>query len=125
TNGRQQAVWISNMMAVLCMSAAALTSLLAPTTVLPSPQILLFGVGMLLLVGSYILGTPAWLGLTSVQVDDSRQAQALSLMQTSQGVGVVMGTAMVAGIGHLLTTWEKVGQEVGERIGGRLGDAIA
>jgi DHA1 family multidrug resistance protein-like MFS transporter len=123
--GRPQAVWISYVMAVLGMAGVACTSLMAPTTVLLSPQILLFGAGMLLLVGSYILGTPAWLGLTSVQVEDSRQSLALSFMQFSQGVGVVVGSALVAGTGHMLTTWEKVGQRVGDKIGGRLGDAIS
>jgi len=122
--GRPQAVWISYVLAVIGMTSVACTSLMEPTTNLLSPQIILFGVGMLFLVGSYILGTPAWLGLTSVQVDDSRQAQALSLMQTSQGVGVVVGSALVAGAGHLLTSWEKVGQRVGNKIGGRFGDAI-
>lgn len=122
--GRPQAVWISYVLAVIGMVSVACTSLMEPTTNLLSPQILLFGVGMLFLVGSYILGTPAWLGLTSVQVDDSRQAQALSLMQTAQGVGVVVGSALVAGAGHMLTSWEKVGQRVGDKIGGKIGNAI-
>jgi MFS family permease len=122
--GRPQAVWISYVLAVLGMLGVAGTSLMTPTTSLLSPQILLFGLGMLLLVGSYILGTPAWLGLTSVQVEDSRQAQALSLMQTSQGVGVVVGSALVAGIGHLLTTAETFGERVGDKIGGPVGNAI-
>ena len=122
--GRPQAVWISYVLAVIGMVAVACTSLMEPTTNLLSPQIILFGIGMLFLVGSYILGTPAWLGLTSVQVDNSRQAQALSLMQTSQGVGVVVGSALVAGAGHMLTSWEKVGQRVGDKIGGKIGDAI-
>jgi len=106
------------------MLFVAATSLMAPTTLLLSPQIFLFGLGMLLLVGSYILGTPAWLGLTSVQVDDSRQSQALALMQFSQGVGVVVGSALVAGIGHLLTTAEKVNERVGNKIHGHLGEAF-
>jgi len=122
--GRPQAVWISYVLAVIGMAGVACTSLMEPTTNLLSPQIILFGVGMLFLVGSYILGTPAWLGLTSVQVEDSRQAQALSLMQTAQGVGVVVGSALVAGAGHMLTTWEKVGVRVGNKIGGKIGTAI-
>jgi DHA1 family multidrug resistance protein-like MFS transporter len=113
--GRPQAVWISYVMAVLGMAAIAFTSLLAPTHNFFSPQIVLFGGGLLLMVGSYILGTPAWLGLTSVQVEDSRQAQALSLMQTSQGVGVVIGSALVAGAGHLLTRWDMVRDDVAQR----------
>jgi DHA1 family multidrug resistance protein-like MFS transporter len=110
--GRPQAVWISYVMATVGMFMVAATSLLAPTHNLISPQIALFGAGMLLLVGSYILGTPAWLGLTSVQVGDSQQAQALSLMQTSQGIGVVVGTALVASAGHLLTRWHQVQEKI-------------
>jgi MFS family permease len=99
-------------MALFGMTMIAMTSLFAPTRELFTPQVLLFGAGLLLMVGSYILGTPAWLGLTSVQVEDARQAQALSLMQTSQGVGVVLGSAMVASAGHLLTRWDHVKVEV-------------
>ena len=113
--GRPQAVWISYVLAAVGMVMVAGTSLMQPTTDLTSPQLLLFGCGMLFLVGSYILGTPAWLGLTSVQVDDSKQAQALSLMQTAQGIGVVFGTAMVASAGHLLTRWDKVKLVVTEK----------
>jgi hypothetical protein len=61
---------------------------------------------------SYILGTPAWLGLTSLQVDDTRQAQALSLMQTAQGIGVVCAFVMVASAGHLMTQWNRVGAAI-------------
>lgn len=106
--GRPQAVWISYVMATFGMAMVAVTGQMAPTENLISPQIGLFGFGMLLLVGSYILGTPAWLGLTSVQVPDTKQAQALSLMQTSQGIGVVLGTALVASAAHLLVRWEHV-----------------
>lgn len=113
--GRPQAVWISYVMAAVGMVLVATTGLMAPTHNLFSGQIVLFGAGMLLMVGSYILGTPAWLGLTSVQVDNSRQAQALSLMQTSQGVGVVIGTALVASGGHLMTRWDKVRLVVGAK----------
>jgi DHA1 family multidrug resistance protein-like MFS transporter len=113
--GRPQAVWISYVMAMLGMTMIALTSLFAPTRVLLSLPVILFGGGLLLMVGSYILGTPAWLGLTSVQVEDARQAQALSLMQTSQGVGVVLGSALVASAGHLLTRWDHVKVEVAEK----------
>ena len=113
--GRPRAIWISYVMATFGMIFVASTSLMAPTHKLLSSQIVLFGLGMLLMVGSYILGTPAWLGLTSVQVDDTKQAQALSLMQTSQGCGVVIGTALVASAGHLLTRWDKVKLVVGEK----------
>ena len=115
TMGRPRAVWISYVMATLGMICVATTSLMAPTHHLLSSQIVLFGLGMLLMVGSYILGTPAWLGLTSVQVDDARQGQALSLMQTAQGVGIVFSMALVASGGHLLTRWDKVKLVVGEK----------
>jgi MFS family permease len=114
--GRPQAVWISYVMAAVGMVMVAATSLLPPTKDLTSLPLVLFGGGMLLLVGSYILGTPAWLGLTSVQVDDSKQAEAMSLMQTAQGIGVVLGTAMVASAGHMLTRWDKVKVIVSERM---------
>ena len=114
--GRPQAVWISYVMALLGMLMIALTSLFAPLEhVVFSTQIVLFAGGLLFMVGSYILGTPAWLGLTSVQVEDSRQAQALSLMQTAQGVGVVLGSALIASAGHLLTRWDRVKVEVAEK----------
>jgi MFS family permease len=115
TIGRPQAVWISYVMATVGMLMVAATSLLAPTQNMVSPQIALFGGGMLLLVGSYILGTPAWLGLTSVQVGDRQQAQALSLMQTSQGIGVVIGTGLVASAGHLLTRWHQVQEQITDK----------
>ena len=63
---------------------------------------------MLFLAVSFILGTPAWLGLTSLQVEDHRQAEALSLMQTAQGLGVVIGLGSVAAAGYLLGQWHKV-----------------
>ncbi|HEX8236948.1 MAG TPA: MFS transporter [Abditibacteriaceae bacterium] len=107
--GRARAVWISYAMAALGMLMVATTSFFAPTRQLLSAPPLLFGGGILLLVMSYILGTPAWLGLTSLQVDDKRQAQALSLMQTSQGIGVVCAFVMVASAGHLMTQWNRVG----------------
>ena len=115
TMGRPRAVWISYVMAMLGMIFVATTSLMAPTHHLLSSQIVLFGLGMLLMVGSYILGTPAWLGLTSVQVDDARQGQALSLMQTAQGVGIVFSMAVVASGAHLMTRWDKVKFVVGEK----------
>ncbi len=114
--GRPQAVWISYVMATAGMLLVASTSIMAPTRNIFSPQIAVFGVGMLLLVGSYILGTPAWLGLTSVQVGNAQQAQALSLMQTSQGVGVVIGTALVASAGHLMTRWHAVQDKITDKL---------
>jgi len=99
--GRPRAVWISYAFATVGM-------LLVATVRLEWA----FGLGMLLLVVSYILGTPAWLGLTSLQVDDSRQAEALSLMQMAQGVGVVIGLGVVAGAGPLLVEWKKVGAKI-------------
>ncbi len=100
--GRAKAVWVSYLMASVGMMLVALTGLMSPTSNMISAPIALFGIGMLLLVGSYILGTPAWLGLTSLQVGSTQQSQALSLMQTSQGVGVVIGAGLVATAGQLL-----------------------
>ncbi len=111
--GRARAIWISYAMAAAGMFLAAITGSMEPTTDLSSLSPILFGLGMLLFVGSYILGTPAWLGLTSLQVDDSKQAQALSLMQTAQGVGVVIAFTLVGFAGHLLTQWHKVEEHVG------------
>ena len=107
--GRAKAVWISYAMAASGMFLAALTGHLAPTKDLSSLSPILFGIGMLLFVGSFILGTPAWLGLASLQVSDRHQAQVLSLMQTAQGVGVVIAFLLVASAGHLMTQWHKVG----------------
>lgn len=110
TLGRARSVWISYGMAAFGMLLVALSSRFKP---IPHPelslQLALFCIGMLLLVASYILNTPAWLGLTSLQVDDKRQAQALSLMQTSQGIGVVIAFFSIALAGHFLTQWKKVG----------------
>jgi MFS family permease len=97
--GRPQAVWFSYIFATVGMGLVAAV-----------PVEWVFGVGMLCLAISYILGTPAWLGLTSLQVEDHRQAEALSIMQTAQGVGVVIGLGSVAAAGHLLTQWHKVGK---------------
>lgn len=111
--GRARAVWISYAMAASGMFLTAITGHFPPTTDLSSWQPVCFGAGMLLFVLSYILMTPAWLGLTSLQVDDSKQAQALSLMQTAQGVGVVIAFAMVAWAGYFLSQWQKAGVRVG------------
>ena len=97
--GRPRAVWLSYISAVFGMGLVAAV-----------PVEWVFGVGMLFLAISYILGTPAWLGLTSLQVADHQQAEALSMMQTAQGVGVVIGLGSVAAAGHLLTQWHKVGK---------------
>ena len=106
--GRAKAVWISSAMAAGGMFLAAITGHLAPTKDLSSLSPILFGLGMLLFIGSYILGFPAWLGLASLQVSNRQQAQVLSLMQTAQGVGVVIAFATVASAGHLMTQWHKV-----------------
>lgn len=106
--GRARAVWISYALAALGMVCIALTSRFPRTTDFSSLPFALFGFGMLAMIVSYILGTPAWLGLTSLQVDDKKQAQALSLMQTAQGLGVVFAFALVASAGHLMTTADKV-----------------
>jgi len=94
--GRPRAVWFSYLSAVTGMILVATIQVEW-----------VFGVGMLLLAVSFILGTPAWLGLTSLQVHDHRQAEALSLMQTAQGIGVVLGLSTVAAAGHLMTQWHK------------------
>jgi len=114
--GRPRAVWISYVLATTGMLLVAVTSLMNPTTSLLSPPLLTFGLGMMFLIGSFILGTPAWLGLTSVQVPDTRQAQALSLMQTAQGVGVVIGLGLVAFAGHLLTGWKSQVHKLQDRL---------
>ena len=110
--GRARAVWISYGMATAGMVIAALSSRFHPTDAathgLLSLPLALFGLGMLLLAGCYILGTPAWLGLTSLQVDDTKQARALSLMQTAQGVGVVFAFILVAAGGNVMTQWKHV-----------------
>ncbi|MCS6862072.1 MAG: MFS transporter [Abditibacteriales bacterium] len=40
---------------------------------------------------SYALGVPAWLGLTSLHAPRHRQGQAIGLMNTAQGFGLVVG----------------------------------
>lgn len=116
--GRAKAVWISYVMATAGMFLAASTSWFPRSTSLLSVGLMVWSLGLLLMVGSYILGTPAWLGLTSLQVDDSRQAQTLSLMQTSQGIGIIVGTATVASAGHLLTRWDHVRQSISKHLPG-------
>jgi MFS family permease len=106
--GRARAVWASYGLAVFGMLLISVTSLMQPTRNLLSLPVFAFGAGVLLLSTSYILGTPAWLGLTSLQVDDRNQAKALSLMQTAQGFGVVVAFGTVASAGHLMTQWNKV-----------------
>ena len=72
----------------------------------------MFAGGVGLMIISYILGTPAWLGLTSLQVDETKQARALSLMQTSQGVGVVCAYVLVSSAGHFMATYAKVKDKI-------------
>ena len=106
--GQAKSVWVSYSLAAVGMLCIAGSSLFAPDKSPMSPSLALFATGVGLMIFSYILGTPAWLGLTSLQVDETKQARALSLMQTSQGIGVVCAYIMVASGGHLLTTVEKV-----------------
>ena len=106
--GQAKSVWVSYILAAIGMLCIASSSLFAPDKSLFSLSLGIFGAGMGLMIVSFILGTPAWLGLTSLQVDETKQARALSLMQTSQGVGVVVAYILVASAGHLLTTVEKV-----------------
>ena len=106
--GQAKSVWISYALAAVGMLCIAASSLFTPDKRPLSPSLGLFGAGVGMMIFSYIMGTPAWLGLTSLQVDETKQARALSLMQMSQGVGVVVAYILVASGGHLLTTVEKV-----------------
>jgi MFS family permease len=108
TIGKAKSVWISYILAACGMLLIALTSLFEPTKTLFSLPVAMFGLGISAMIISYILGTPAWLGLTSLQVDNTKQAQAMSLMQTAQGFGVVCAFALVGSAGHLMTTMQKV-----------------
>lgn len=102
--GRPQAVWISYAAATFGMALIAFTG-----------NLLLFGLGVMALAFSFILGTPAWLSLTSLQVNNQRQAEVLSLMQTAQGVGVVCGYLAVGCAGYFLTQVQKVSHIVHHR----------
>ena len=106
--GQAKSVWVSYVLAAIGMLCIASSSLFAPDKSVFSLSLAIFGAGMGMMIVSFILGTPAWLGLTSLQVDETKQARALSLMQTSQGLGVVTAYILVASAGHLLTTVEKV-----------------
>ena len=106
--GQAKAIWVSYALAAVGMLCIAGSSLFTPDKRPISPSLALFGSGVGLMIFSYIMGTPAWLGLTSLQVDETKQARALSLMQMSQGVGVVVAYILVASGGHLLTTVDKV-----------------
>ena len=106
--GQAKSVWVSYALAAVGMLGIAGSSLFAPDKAPVSLSLLIFGAGLSLMIISFILGTPAWLGLTSMQVDETKQARALSLMQTAQGIGVVTAYILVASIGHLLTTVAKV-----------------
>ncbi len=108
TLGRAKSVWISYALAVVGMIGIAGSSLFKPTVGLHHLSLYVFGLGMMAMIVSYILGTPAWLGLTSLQVPDSKQAQALSLMQTAQGLGVVAAYIAVASAGHFLSGFQKL-----------------
>ncbi len=114
--GRARAVWISYVMATCGMAIIAATSYFEPTTKLISLPVAVFCVGLLLLVAWYILGTPAWLGLASVQVDEAHQAKVLSLMQTAQGVGVVLGSGMVMTSSALLVRSENAYLALGRKL---------
>lgn len=122
--GRAKAVKISYVFAAVGMLLVALTSPFERSLVLEnghlhfSPAIVLFVVGLLGLVASFILGTPAWLGLTSLQVDESQQGRALSLMQGAQGLGIVIGFALVASIGQVMAQWQVLKELVGVVIPG-------
>ena len=106
--GQAKAVWISYVLAAIGMLGIAGSSLFAPDKSVFSLSLGIFGAGMIMMIVSFILGTPAWLGLTSLQVDETKQARALSLMQTSQGVGVVTAYILVASAGHFMATYAKI-----------------
>ncbi len=110
--GQAKAVWISYVLAAIGMLCIAGSSLFAPDKSIVSTSLLIFGAGMGMMIISFILGTPAWLGLTSLQVDETKQARALSLMQTSQGVGVVTAYILVASAGHIMATYAKVKDKI-------------
>ena len=71
TLGQAKSVWISYALAVVGMIGIAGSSLFHPTVGLHHASLYIFGLGMVAMIVSYILGTPAWLGLTSLQVPDS------------------------------------------------------
>lgn len=110
--GQAKSVWISYVLAAIGMLCIASSSLFAPDKSVVSTSLLIFGAGLGMMIISFILGTPAWLGLTSLQVDETKQARALSLMQTSQGLGVVTAYILVASAGHLMATFAKVKDKI-------------
>jgi len=103
--GRALAVWISYGMATAGVLLISLSSMYPPNHHQFSQPLEIFIAGGLLLVLSYIVGTPAWLGLTSLQVDDRSQGKVLSLMQTAQGLGVVAALGIV-GCGAAIMAWQ-------------------
>ena len=103
--GRALAVWISYGMATAGVLLISLSSMYHPDHHPYSVPLKIFLAGGLLLVLSYIVGTPAWLGLTSLQVDDRSQGKVLSLMQTAQGFGVVAALGIV-GCGAAIMAWQ-------------------
>lgn len=116
--GRARAVHISYVLATVGMTLVALSSLFQPAPGYFSVPIMVFGTGIMILVASYILGTPAWLGLTSLQVNEAHQGKALSLMQTSQGLGVVLGAGLVMSASALLVRSEKAYHDLDKRLPG-------
>ena len=126
--GQAKSIWVSYALAAIGMLCIAGSSLFTPDKRPISPSLALFGAGVGMMIFSYIMGTPAWLGLTSLQVDETKQARALSLMQMSQGVGVVIAYILVASGGHLLTTVDrvkaKIRHEDAVRVIEKTGDAM-
>ena len=106
--GQAKSVWVSYALAAVGMLLIAGSSLFAPDKRPLSLPLGMFGAGVGMMIFSYILGTPAWLGLTSLQVDETKQARALSLMQASQGIGVVVAYLLVASAAHFMATYAKV-----------------
>ncbi len=60
-----------------------------------APYSVMLGVSivcMAMLTCSYAMGIPSWLGLTSLHAPPHKQGQAIGLMNTAQGIGMVLGT---------------------------------
>lgn len=78
--GRPSAVWLSYLLGAVGMGLLYLFVNLYVAIVC----VVLLGV-------SYALGVPAWLGLTSLHAPRHKQGQAIGLMNTAQGFGLVVG----------------------------------
>lgn len=85
--GRPQAANLSFFLGFAGMTALYL--------VRSAPYPVMLGVSvvcMAMLACSYSMGIPSWLGLTSLHAPPHKQGQAIGLMNTAQGIGMVLGT---------------------------------